>query len=404
MAMNGAGEEQSRESQAMHYEVRAGCRGAARIALPALLTVILCMAFLAAAAPAREQGAPAADPERSAGSPGSARPAGDRTGETGAEQPSGSHSTRYSAEEEVYGELEGPRLQFVWRAPGEPLASIWSMKTDGSDLRRAAGPELLYSGDAKSIVYPPAPVRSPDGRYIACAGSVEGHDLQFLIDLAERKVRTMTYPNYYYRAFRFAWAPDSKQVIFQDTDDGELHEYNVDDGNRVTHELNDSKQNKETRQFEEWTTRMYSKGLQIVDGGRRIVGVTEDTIDYLDRAGKVVKRITLPKRLRGDPQNGRGSGESFISTDGRILALAPRGLTRVVLSIANLHEPLYEDEDWYFHSALAPDGKALYRIQGRSVLVVELASGRMSRIAQLPEGYEGSLPGGLTVFGARSVR
>ena len=311
-------------------------------------------------------------------------------------------STRYSAEDEVYGQLEGPRLQFVWSAPGEPRPSIWSMKIDGSDLRRAAGPELLYSGDAESLVmYPAVPVRSPDGRYIACAGSTGDRILLFLVDLKEKKVGTMTpdqHPDF--AAFHFAWTPDSKQVVFQDTTDGYLYQYDVD-GDRLVfvHRLNDSKRDEQTGRFEQWTTRIYSRGIQLVDEGRRIVGVTDDAIDYLDRAGKVVKRIAPPKRLQSTPRSGRAGAGSFSSSDGRVLALVPDRIRRVVVSIDDLEKPLYEDEDWYFHSALAPDGKTLYRLQGRAVLVVDLTSKRMSRIAQLPEGHGSSVPGGLTVFG-----
>jgi len=335
----------------------------------AVRAALACVAILAVGAGCRREQPPAA--------PGAPEPAAESS-QAAAAAPvdERGRSTRYVAKDEVYGELEGPRLQFVWAAPDEPKESIWSMKTDGSDMRRAAGPELLYSGEAKFLQHL-TPVRSPDGRYIACVGSVDGDELRFLVDLKEKKVRTMMKGG---GIALFAWTPDSKQVVFYT--DLALYQYTV-----------------ESAKLEKLPM-IYSKGFQIIDGGRRIVAVRDDAIEYLDRRGKLLKRVSLPKRLQSNPNIGGTGADNFISPDGRIFALAPDRMRRVVVSIDNLEKPLYEDDHWCWESAFGPDGKTLYSMVG-TVYALDLASGRTTRIAEIPGERA---PGDMTVFDARSAR
>jgi hypothetical protein len=331
-----------------------------------LRAALVGMAIVAAAAGCK--------PERPAPAPEDSQPTAAFSAPATAPIDARGRSTKYT-KDEVYGELEGPRLQFAWAAPGEPKDSIWSMKTDGTDMRRAAGPELLYSGEAKFLVAL-TPVRSPNGRYIACAGSDPDGDLRFLVDLKEKKVRTMMKGG---GKALFAWTPDSKQVLFYT--DMDLYQYTVASGKL------------------EKLPMIYSKRLVIIDGGKRILALRSDAIEYLDRHGKKLKRVMLPERLRKDPLVGGTGEDNFIAPDGRTFALTPNGKRRVVVNIDNLEKPLYEDDDWYFESAFSPNGKTLYTIIAR-VTALDLASGRTTRIAQLPQG--GAT--GLTVFDARNDR
>jgi hypothetical protein len=98
--------------------------------------------------------------------------------------------------------------------------------------------------------------------------------------------------------------------------------------------------------------------------------------------------------------SGGTGADNFISPDGRTFALALNGNSRrVVVSIDNLDLPLYEDDDWEFQSAFGPDGKALYFMVNK-VMVLDLLSGRIKRIAEIP----GEGASGLTVFDTRSAR
>ena len=73
------------------------------------------------------------------------------------------------------------RLQFVWAAPDEKTPSIFTMKLDGTDIRRVIGPERLFTGDAKYLQQ--TPVRSPNRRFVACIGDdAQGNEVRFLVD------------------------------------------------------------------------------------------------------------------------------------------------------------------------------------------------------------------------------
>jgi hypothetical protein len=360
--------EQGRDVQAKANEQLRGASPMGTRTPTLLRAALACVAILAVGAGCKR--------ERPAAAPGDSQPTAASSAPAAAPIDDRGRSTKYFTKDEVYGELEGPRLQFMWAASGEPKDSIWSMKTDGTDMRRAAGPELLYSGEAK-FLQELTPVRSPDGRYIACVGSVHGDDLRFLVDLKEKKVRTMVKGG---GKALFAWTPDSKQVLFYT--DMDLYQYTVESGKL------------------EKLPMIYSKRLVIIDGGKRILALRSDAIEYLDRRGKKLKRIMLPERMRSNPMTGGTGEDNFISLDGRTFALALDGNSRrVVVAIDSLEKPLYEDDDWCFQEAFGPDGKTLYSMVA-TVTALDLASGRTSQIAQLPE--HGAA--GLTVFEIRRPR
>ena len=292
-------------------------------------------------------------------------------------------SIRWQTKSEVYGKLEGVRLQFVWKAPGEAREIIWSMKTDGSDMRPAVDPELLFSGEARDLKL--TPVRSPDGRYIACVGRARDDDLWFLVDLKEKRLRTMRKGLGAIDDTNFAWTPDSKQVLFYADAHYHLYQYTVENGTLELHPM------------------IHAKGFRIVDGGRGIVAVRDDAIEYLDRAGKMLKRVVLPKRLQANPEFAIPGPGTFISSDGRTFVLPlDKNSRRAVVSVDDIAKPMYEDDRWYLQSAFGPDGKALYfsERQSQEVMVLDLASGRITRIAELP----GRGADGLTAFDSGKAR
>ncbi len=127
---------------------------------------------------------------------------------------------------EIYGDpkiFSTPRLQFAWSAPipgskikNEKRFTIWSIKLDGKDLRRAVDGKLLYKYGG-NMVHPP--VRSPNNRYIVASiydSDMEGEGLgddilKVLIDLKER---TNTIIHRGGLVPYFQWTADSQTITF----------------------------------------------------------------------------------------------------------------------------------------------------------------------------------------------
>ncbi|MCP4326534.1 MAG: hypothetical protein GY787_32830 [Alteromonadales bacterium] len=130
-----------------------------------------------------------------------------------------SAKSEYPAEPrvEVYGDKtiwSTPRIQFLAKIEGEEKSSIWSMRLDGSDRRRAAGADLLFNG---GIVH--KPVRSPNNRYIAVSMATrEGARFRAVIDLKEQvswKIHEGSgYPNFNFSSDSSALYFSSKGVNF----------------------------------------------------------------------------------------------------------------------------------------------------------------------------------------------
>lgn len=102
--------------------------------------------------------------------------------------------------------LSTPRVQFVWSAPGTPPEddAVWSMRTDGSDLRQVVSPELLDTplpgGTNSGVQFK----RSPNNRYLAMAVMTKGQGFQRrIIDLETKEVTVI--PDYGYGDPHFEW-------------------------------------------------------------------------------------------------------------------------------------------------------------------------------------------------------
>ena len=105
--------------------------------------------------------------------------------------------------------LSTPRVQFVWAAPDTPEEddAIWSMRTDGTDLRQVVSPELfdtpVEGGTNSGMKFQ----RSPGNRYLAAAMITQGHGIQLrIIDLETKEVTII--PASGYGDPHFAWLND----------------------------------------------------------------------------------------------------------------------------------------------------------------------------------------------------
>jgi hypothetical protein len=84
--------------------------------------------------------------------------------------------------------LAHPRAQFLWTAPGREMATIWSMRLNGTDLRETANEELLSIPDVGGYSGGIPVQRSPSGRYLAITRSGGLNKQLRLIDLETRQV------------------------------------------------------------------------------------------------------------------------------------------------------------------------------------------------------------------------
>ncbi|WP_316858009.1 hypothetical protein [uncultured Cohaesibacter sp.] len=124
------------------------------------------------------------------------------------------------AGEEIYGDPEifsTPRLQFAWRAPGLKSKELWSMRLDGSDLRRVVKAALLYSKNATAISHDP--VRSPDNRYIVLSMFTSEHDPE-APDRSENQNQNRYYDRRVHPAFCLASGQQVCGVFFRTRHDG----------------------------------------------------------------------------------------------------------------------------------------------------------------------------------------
>lgn len=277
--------------------------------------------------------------------------------------------------DETYGDpslLAEPRLQFVWNPverrsrkfdlAEEQQASVYSAKLDGTDLRRAVAPEVLHQGGITLLITDKTPVRSPDGRWIAVAGTEEqGRPARFVVDLKEKKVRKMMVAG---AAVHFNWAPDSRRVFFYG--DLELWQYDV-----TTEKLSRMPM-------------IPSEGLYLVDGGRRFVAVNEEWVTSYDLNGKELRRSKLPFRA---------GAFHAVSPDGKLLAAAAERSTFVV-SLAQPVAVQHREEDWHTEYAFSPDGAALFFFEGGALARLDLRTKAVSQVLALG----GRTPGNLTVI------
>jgi WD40 repeat protein len=269
--------------------------------------------------------------------------------------------------EETYGDPEfakSPRIQFLWnpvnpdsKEPGaEDPDTIWSMKLDGTDIRRAISPKVLFGGEVKDLH---DVARSPDGRYIACTGEdAQRDEIRCLIDLKEKTVRVISKMDG--RAY-FNWTPDSRQVIFYGS--AELWQYDVTLG-KLTH-----------------LPLIYSAGLRLIDGGKRFVTLNDYKIEYYSRAGKLLKTVPHPYE----------AGQNHtIYLDGRTFLLTVGG-DSVVFRSDHPDKVLWRDHKFRPYAVFGPDGNVLLYTGDAKLTALDLRTGEETVVAANPGGGRGAL-------------
>jgi WD40 repeat protein len=281
------------------------------------------------------------------------------------EEDKGSYEQSYRAKEtptprvypeEIYGDpkiFDSPRIQFTWRSYKEDERRIWSIKLDGSDLRRVLPNELLFkNGHSISA----KPVRSPDNRYLVVSMFSDGPILKELFDLKTKTVKTIAtggfQPN-------FQWTPDSKKIIF--VLDGYMMEYNLDTGKL------------------KYRKAIFSHGFYLTKDGKRFYAVKSKGFDIYNFNGGLIKSVEFT--------DGIVHMHHSVSADGKYM-LYYRLHKSYIVKTEDPREPIFVDEDrWHFtDSVFSPDNKYFYYGPG-TIKKVNIATKAKETIFEADSGY-----------------
>lgn len=262
--------------------------------------------------------------------------------------------------------LKEPRLQFgAAVVPEGGPRLVFSMRLDGSDVRRVAAPELLFADGAAFIKR--TPVRSPDRRYLAF--ETYRHDESsrlVLLDLRTRTVRTIFDGR---GDGVIEWTPDGRSVVFYG--EVEVRQYELDTGKVALRPM------------------IYSQGFYLRDEGRRIVAIGEKAIVDYDRSGKLLRTLALP--FEPTPSHA-------LSPDGGLAAFDLHSRL-VVVRTGGPAPPVLDRELTVTDPVFGPGGSTLYYFNESDLKALDVASGRVTRVATLP----GFRPGETTLLEARST-
>lgn len=106
-----------------------------------------------------------------------------------------------------------PRLQFLWQTPFGKERGLWSIKIDGTDLRRVIPYSELYQDDPRFGVMEVPPVRSPNNRYIAISrykNKLQTRTAVMVYDMQEKRwIHLPSDKRTYWAAKEIVWLPDS---------------------------------------------------------------------------------------------------------------------------------------------------------------------------------------------------
>ena len=219
---------------------------------------------------------------------------------------------KYDFPDEIYGDPKiwsEPRIQFVWQHPDDKYDSIWSMKTDGTDVRRAAGPELLSIDMGKRYAINSRPVRSPDNRYVAVkVSNFSDYDVShyIIIDLKNKTRKVFPLKG---SPPCFVWTKDSQSLFFYaDT----MYEYHS-----------------ATQHLTKPPT-ILANGLYLIDDDKLFLGLGYRELEFYDRQGRLVRKVGLP--IVGSIKN-RGHR---LSPDGKKLKISSdKGRCHYIIDMAD---------------------------------------------------------------------
>lgn len=162
-----------------------------------------------------------------------------------------------------------PRIQFVWHPENEEVDSIWSIKLDGSDLKRVVDPNKLYfNANQRYLKYTPS--RSPNRRYIAYTLQADFYTDRILLDLdAGTKIKLGSELS----SAIYAWSPDNRYLFYRS---GEFYRYDLI--TKEKYQLKDLKK---------------ASGLYAIDDGQTLLTVTRRGVEYFNYEGKFLKKFDL---------------------------------------------------------------------------------------------------------------
>lgn len=183
----------------------------------------------------------------------------------------------FSRDEEPYRDNApaNPRIQMLWRTTEDEPFGIWSVTLDGKDLRPVVAPSVLFSGEAQEVK---SPVRSPNGRYIACRGFTKDNvQTRFLVDRKTRTVKTIMADAW--GEAEFNWSPDSRHLYFYGG--GSMWDYDVMKGTQRKMPF------------------IGASKLRLVEGGKRFLAALMAGVEYRSLDGKLLSSKKLPKPAGG---------------------------------------------------------------------------------------------------------
>jgi hypothetical protein len=258
--------------------------------------------------------------------------------------------------EEVFGDptiFNAPRLQFWWEPPGTKRYSAWTVRLDGSDLRRTADEKLLYLGD-ETITQDPA--RSPDNRYLIFPTMNHKHE-KILIDLKERTRKVIAEGG---GRPSFQWLPDSTGVLFYL--DGDLIKYEVATG-------------KISMQPE-----IVSYDFYLLPEKNQIAAIRAGRVEFYSWDAKLLRTV----EIGWDFSFSRNAGT--ISRDGALLVLMGRvfrlGNKPELLFNGHAESPSIRLDD----PAVGPKNKVIFHGTGEHLHEFSIANPKDRKIRKLPGG------------------
>ena len=106
------------------------------------------------------------------------------------------------------------RIEFIWRPTKErdiKTHYVFSMKMDGTDVRKAVDRSLLLVEDG---AYMQERLRSPNNRYLAAHMVASGENAGSFVVLVDIKNQTSKKIDKHLNRMRFTWSPDSSLLYF----------------------------------------------------------------------------------------------------------------------------------------------------------------------------------------------
>ncbi|VAX01640.1 hypothetical protein MNBD_GAMMA22-2049 [hydrothermal vent metagenome] len=158
-----------------------------------------------------------------------------------------------------------PRLQFTMQSVRDESDSVWSMKLDGTDLRRAIHPKKMFP--AKPGGFMRKPIRSPNRRYLLYVGNRALNIFDFKTSETIKITSSPTSSN-------FGWSKDSNMIFFYGQH--ELFRYTLS--------------TKKTVKLEKY---FWAKEMFTMNDGKTLGAVQKNGVAFYDYDGNLIKKIEL---------------------------------------------------------------------------------------------------------------